>query len=203
MDFIRANRTFPSFQLGWMNQPGAKGAGLWREDDLHYGFPFAVTERVLTLDPATTIGERSDYTGITVTGFDPSRRFAIIEYARGVKLESDRLRELVRLILSTWPVITTVIVERNQGGMWVINAIKEVLPRGVKLMEPHESRNKVDRLRELHDWCRRGWVFLGADVHPFVSQALAYPDVRHDDVIDAGARGVHHYLQHREIPVAG
>jgi phage terminase large subunit-like protein len=203
MDFIRANRRYPSFQLGWMNQPAVSGAGLFLSSDLHYGFPYAVAERVLTIDPAVTIGEKSDFTGITVTGADVARRHTIIEYARGVKLEQDRLRELLRLILRNWPNISTIIVERNNGGMYVVNAVKEILPRGVKLLEPHERENKIDRIRELHDWCRRKWVFLGADVHPFVTQALAFPEVQHDDVLDAGARGAHHFLQHREIPRAG
>lgn len=203
MDFIRAEYRTYSFQLNWMNQPAIAGQGLWRDADLHYGLPFVIARRILSIDPATTSTEKSDETGVAVIGFDAGNTRAYVEYAKGVRLDPDRMRELIRLLLTRFPDIETVIIETNQGGDYVKRQLGGVVPPNVRVALKHESRPKPERIRELHDWSQRKWVFLSTEVHAFVDQALAYPDVKHDDVVDAVAKGCHHHLQHRELPRAG
>jgi predicted phage terminase large subunit-like protein len=194
MDFIREERKTATFQLGMMNQPIVPGSGLFTAADMHFGAPFVIDSCVLAIDPAVSAKETSDYTGIAVIGFDASRTRASVEYARGVRLEGERLRELVRLVCSRFPLINLAVIESNQGGSFTVDALRGALPPGVVVRAPHEHAPKTIRIRELHNWAQRKQVFVGADANAFVEQALAYPDVTHDDVIDAVAKGCHAHL---------
>jgi phage terminase large subunit-like protein len=203
LSWIKTQLRIDSFQLNYMNQPVAGGVGMFSKNDLKYGAPFRIASKVLAIDPATTSKETSDYTGLAVIGFDAAKLNAFVEYAKGVRLDPDRMRELVRVILLRFPEIDTVVIETIQGGDYVLRTIRSVIPQNIRVVVGNDYAPKPERIRDLHDWCQRGWVYIGTEVHAFVDQALSYPDVDYDDVIDAVAKGCHHYLQHRELPRAG
>lgn len=204
MQFILNNYKTASFQLNWMNQPQVAGVGLWKMDDLNFGCPFMIASRVLVIDPAVKSKETNDETGLAVIGFDPGGKMAFVEYARGVRLDPVRLGELITLICRSFQGIEVAIIEDNNGGDYVVRELSaHIKPFGIPVKQVNERRPKPDRIRELHAQCQRRWVFISTEAQAFVDQALAYPDVKHDDVIDAVARGVEHKLKERRIPDYG
>jgi phage terminase large subunit-like protein len=203
LEWIKSQIHIDSFQLSHMNQPVTGGDGLFSKQDLHYGAPFKPHSHVMAIDPAVTVGEKSDFTGIAVIGFDGADMQAFVEYAKGVKLAPDKMRELVRLLLEHYPTIDTVLIETINGGLYVVDAIKPVIPKHIKFVVRNEYAPKASRIRQLHDYCQRRWCFLNTGLNEFVEQALSYPVVEHDDVIDAVAKGVHYKLEQRPIPRAG
>ena len=203
LEWIKSQIHIDSFRLSHMNQPVSGGMGLFTKRDLNYGAPFRPQSHIMAIDPAVTVGEKSDYTGISVIGFDGAGWNAFVEYARGVKIQPERLRELIRLLLEKYPTITTVLVETIQGGMYVVEAIQPAIPPQVKLVVRNEYGSKPSRIRQLHDYCQRRWVFLNTGLNEFEDQALSYPTVDNDDVIDSVAKGVHYKLEKRPVPRAG
>lgn len=203
LKWIKSQLHIDSFQLSHMNQPVTGGDGLFSKRDLHFGAPFVVHSYVMTIDPAVSVGDKSDFTGISVIGFDAADMNAFVEYAKGVKVDPERLRELVRLLLEHYPKIGTVLIETINGGLYVVDAIKPVMPKHVRLEVRNEYAPKASRIRQLHDYSQRRWVFLNTGLNEYVDQALSYPVVEHDDVIDSVAKGVHYKLEKRPIPLAG
>lgn len=201
--FIKSQLHIDSFQLSHMNQPVTGGDGLFSKQDIKYGAPFTVQSHTLVIDPAVSVGEKSDFTGVAVIGFDANKWNAFVEYAKGVRLDPERMRELVRVLLDKFPTIDTVVIETIQGGMYVVEGIKSVVPKHIRFEVFNEYGSKPSRIRQLHDYCQRGWAFFGSDVNGCIAQALAYPNVDHDDIIDAVAKGCNYNLRKRPIPVAG
>lgn len=194
MDDIRPMRGTRTFALNFSNMPLSQNKGWWERTDFQWGFPWAVERQVLVIDPAVTSKGTSDFTGIAVVGTDAAQRGASVDFCAGVRLSPKKTRELVHWLLMENPKITTVIIETNQGGDYVVDRFKP-FPRKVQLITKHESLNKVDRIRTLHDYYERDWVWHGPSLQHLETQMLAFPDVDHDDDLDAVARGVDHFLE--------
>jgi predicted phage terminase large subunit-like protein len=112
------------------------------------------------------------------------------------------MRRLIRHILHINPLITHVIIEDNNGGEYLTRQLASVIPKRIKVVPQFEGVSKLERIRELHDWTQQGWVWNAPGVHAFVEQAQAYPEVDHDDIVDAVAKGVRYHLQNRPLPFA-
>lgn len=197
MDDIAPMRRTRAFQLNFMNMPVGSSNGMWTTDHFLYGYDFVIEESVLVIDPALTSKDTSDHTGIAVVGRDAARRRCAVEYAVGVHLGPAKVRELVHYLLMHNPKITTVILEKNAGADYVLERMLP-WPRRIKLHNPHEGRAKVERIGDLLDYYERpGWVWHANGLVALQDQMLAYPDVDRDDVIDAVARGVDHFLRDR------
>jgi len=200
-DELGAMRRTRTFALNMQNQPLSTSSGFWDRDDFRYDAHFQSSHKVLVIDPATTSKETSDYTGIALLASDPAQRRVMVEWARGVKLRPDKLRELVHWFIRTHPDITTVIIEVNQGGDFVKVRILP-LPRSVQVLTPHEHAPKIQRIADLHDYYTREWVFHAPGLTALEEQQIAYPNVENDDIVDAVAKGVHHFLSARRATAA-
>lgn len=196
---LKRQRQTRSFALNMMNMPVSAGRGYWDSDDFRYNFPYRIEEQVLSIDPAVTSRETSDYTGVAVIGTDVARMHACVEWARGVRLKPRQMRELVHHIINTNPKISTLIVETNNGGDYVSERYLP-LPRKLHLLTPNEHLPKHERITQLLDYYQRDWVWHVPGLLALEEQELAYPTVEHDDIVDAVAKGVHHLLKHRPIP---
>jgi hypothetical protein len=189
-------RNTRAFMLNFMNMPVSSSNGMWTTTHFKYGYDFMIEESVLTIDPAMTSHDKSDHTGIAVVGRDASGTRTVVEYAVGVHLGPQKTRELVHYLLMHNPKITTVILEKNAGADYVLERLMP-WPRRVHLLNPHEGKAKTERIGDLLDYYERGWVWHANGLVALQDQMLAYPDVDRDDVIDAVARGVDHFLRRR------
>lgn len=200
--WLAGQRGTRGFDLNFMNMPRSQGKGFWDEGDFRYNFPWTVEEQILSIDPAVKARETSDYTGIAIIGTDASRMNVCVEWARGVRLKPRQMRELVHHIINTNPKISTVIVEANNGGDYVTERFLP-FPRKLHYETPNEHLPKHERISELQEYYERDWVWHVPGLMALEEQQIAYPDVDHDDIVDAVAKGVHYLLQHRPLPVAG
>lgn len=186
------------YAKNFANQPMSAEGTFWQKDDFQRWSQMPVFDRVLSIDPAVTSKETSDYTGLAVVGADDARApmNVVVEYAVGLRLTPAELRALVLKILKGNPTIKTVLLEDNQGkDTW--STILKPLPIGVRLVPYHSSESKPDRYAECHDCYQRGWIYHSRPLPHFENQAMAYPQVQHDDVLDAVSAGILHYLHDR------
>jgi len=175
---------------------------------------------VLAIDPAVTTKGTSDFTGFAVVSqgaatdlsgarvkqnsfehaaFDtavsmgainqqrPARQ-AAVHYATGRKIpHGEPMRRFVLDIIKAHPAVSEIVIETNQGG-----DLHEVALHGmpVPIRTEHTSVNKEVRFAALLQRCQVGEVAFDGDTQEFEDQALAYPNVVNDDVIDAVAQGV-------------
>lgn len=110
-----------------------------------------------------------------------------IEEAWGVHLTGKPLRAHIMTTLLKNPQIKAVILENNQGGdLW--NDVFENLP--VKFITYPSSEAKEVRFARALDHFQNNRVTVSRVMPQFEDQALAWPRVPHDDVLDAACAGV-------------
>lgn len=110
-----------------------------------------------------------------------------IEDAWGVHLTGKPLRAFVMGILLKNPQVKAVVLENNNGGdLW--NDVFENLP--VRFVTYPSSESKEVRFARALDHFQNNRVTVSRIIPAFEDQALAWPRVPHDDVLDAVCAGV-------------
>jgi phage terminase large subunit-like protein len=192
LPYLQSIRHTRSFALNYQCMPTSANGTHWTPDDFVYDtkgrLSALVDVKVLSIDPAVTSGAQSDQTGLAVVGWSGGMRKCLTERARGVRMDPAALRALVHRTLRGDPTIRTVVVEVNNGGDWITQALSP-LPGGVKLEVLRSSQNKLARITALYDRYQRGQVVHAKPLQALESQMLAHP-TDHDDLIDAVDMGV-------------
>jgi hypothetical protein len=202
MDFINGYRHTDNFLLGWMNQPIASTAGFWKTDDFRYNFPWLIDFQVLAIDPAVKSEDQHDPTGFAIVGFDASKMHAVVQFAEALRLDPDGTRRYVEFLLTNNPSITHIVVEDNNGGDYIARQIRPIVPAHVKIVQEFEPDSKAIVYKELHDWYQLGWIWHVPGLIALEQQQRSYPDVDHDDILDAVAKACRVHLRNRPLPVA-
>ena len=110
-----------------------------------------------------------------------------IAEAWGVKFTGKALREHILKLIGTYPGISYVIVENNQGGdLWV--EILDDMP--VRLVTYPSKEKKEVRFARALDFCQRGRVTFGKVIPALEDQATSFPLTAHDDILDAVCAGI-------------
>jgi hypothetical protein len=182
-----------SFALNYQNDPEQAGTDLFTRDLLRPRLaPEGYGQTVLWVDPATTTKATSDWTGLAVLSMSPGNRGPVwLRWAGRVRLVGDDLRQHLARLLGTWDDVGAVVVESNQGGdHW--HTILAGLP--ARLRTVHSTVPKDIRIERGLAHLQRDRLVLAADCPPFRDQAIPWPDVAHDDVLDAVCTGADHLL---------
>ena len=118
-----------------------------------------------------------------VTGGKVARLARVhIEEAWGVHLTGKPLRAHILSVLLKNPQVKAVILESNQGGsLW--NDVFDNLP--VKFVTFGSTESKEVRFARALDYFQTNRVTVSRVMPQFEDQALAWPRVPHDDVVDA------------------
>lgn len=196
LEWLQSIRHTRNYQLNYANQPVSASGTYWERHHMTYLPEFPIHDGVLSVDPAVTHGASSDFTGLAVVAADVGHQRVSVQSAEQARLSPAALRaRVVRLLeMNDW--ISEVILESNQGGdVW--KDILGRLPRNVRLTLYRSTAPKHARYAESLDWFERGWVSLRRSLPAFENQALAYPGVLNDDVLDAVTAGVAHWLRAR------
>lgn len=196
LEFLESIEHTRSYALNYLNQPDAAGYGHYWSKELFVHRQVPTSRRVLSVDPAVSTQEGSDFTAIAVVGEAPSIRGWSVDFARQFKVSPSKRREVVHRLCRQNPDIREVIVEKNQGGdTW--REIFEPLPGNARLTLIAVHGSKESRLDRLLDRYERGRVVHGAPVPELERQLLAYPSkAAHDDAADAVENAIFHLQGH-------
>ena len=105
-----------------------------------------------------------------------------VEETWGVRLTGKPLRAFIMGILLKFPQVKAVVLESNQGGdLWI--DVFENLP--VRFVTYGASEAKEVRFARALDYFQTNRVTVSKVMPKFEDQALAWPRVPHDDVLDA------------------
>ena len=161
---------------------------MWREGIFRYRRGLPITEWVISVDGAVTQTATSDYTAMVIAGWSPGTQQVVIAYANQWRCTGRQLREKILRAKAENPHLKRVILERNQGGeRWA--EILLPLP-GLELELYASSAPKPVRLGWSFDQYERGAVVHTQRFDELEEQALDWPDVEHDDLIDANAAAI-------------
>jgi predicted phage terminase large subunit-like protein len=147
---------------------------------------------VLSIDPAVTTTEKSDFTGLAVVAYSAVEKRCVVRDAWELRIQPGKaLRDRVIQILDAYPDTAAVLVETNQGGdVW--RAILHNLP--VPIHTVHQKTRKEIRASDLLTHYQRGRVVHEKTLHAAEAQMVSFPKAPHDDLIDAIGSGVHAIL---------
>ncbi len=193
MEYLNRERHFRSFAKNFANDPMGHDGKYWSKEDFRYGTSDTITRTLLSIDPAVTAKQSSDYTGLAVVGYSPTEKRCIIKHSAGVRLIGKDLRDHVISLLERFPEIRVVRVEANQAGdLW--HTVLHDLP-GVKVLTHTSTASKEVRFAQALDWWQRGRVLHTQPMPALEEQAVGFPEAAFDDVIDAAVAGVTFFLQ--------
>jgi hypothetical protein len=153
---------------------------------------------VMTVDPAPTVGPKSDFTGIVVTGFGPQGLMCALHADQIKMLPHDRLSHLLYLCMTYEPHILAIenadidapLLQERLDAARLHTKVMGFNPKTdrrkmlASALAPRGHTSKASQIEALHSYLPDMW-FLRGQTSALVEQMLAYPYLNHDDVIDA------------------
>lgn len=195
LSFLESIEHTDSYAKNYDNQPGGHEGGFWKREDFTQGTLETLTRRVIVIDPAVTERTTSDLTGVAVVAYSPVEDVCVVEHAEGVSLTGKRLYEHVIKLLAHHPTrVHAVVIETNQGGdLWKDTFAGLPVP----LLTHHSTHGKPVRAAWVLDkYQDRPTRVLHAERFPELEgQMTGFPNVIHDDIMDAVMAGIEFFLR--------
>lgn len=177
------------YAKNFLNLPVSTDGEYWTPDDIQYA-DVEATSAVLSIDPAVSKTNKSDFYGIAIVAYNAATKKCAVRYSRAVKLSPAGLHDLCAMLLGEWPEVGLIVIETNQGGdTWV--EILHDLP--VRIATVWQNEPKEVRASRLLNRYQRVEVTHATKQVQAETQMCAYPNVLNDDIIDAIGTGVHWY----------
>ena len=144
---------------------------------------------VISVDAAFKSGEQNDYVSIQVWG--KSRQDYYLRYCLNKHLDFPGTVSAIRSVAALYPRARTVLIEDKANG----SAIIQTLQREMYCIPVNPLGGKVARVNAVSAAIESGHVFLpspekAAWVDAFVDQFTAFPNGRHDDMVDAASQAL-------------
>lgn len=201
LEWLQSQAHKRSFRKNFMNDPLAADGEYWSEDDFRIGTVPGLTGQLLSIDPAVTATERSDYTALAVVGFNISLKQCLVRGAWQYRVQpGDALVAKVREILELYPETAGILIETNQGG----DTWKKILgDLGLPIKTVWNGKAKHVRAAKLLNHYQHNRVLHEVRLPKLEEQMVAYPKVPNDDLIDAVGNGVEQFLSPPKRKTAG
>ena len=194
---LQAMRGSRSFEKNFQNQPLEDTGVFWSREDFTFGKPESYGPTILSVDPAVTSRQTSDYTGFAVLSrsVDRSRKEVYVRHASHARKSPADIRLHVLEVLSAYPDITHILIETNQGGDAWTEILHDV---PVKVKTIHQREAKEIRAQRALNHYQRGHVFHTKRLSLLEEEMLAFPNGANDDMVDAVSTGVCFFLEDRK-----
>lgn len=198
--YLKSIERTRQYKKNYLNDPMGRDGEYWREDDFHHMEVPGITHQVITIDPAVTKTDRSDFTAVAVVAYAAVTKRVVVRYAMARRVQpGHQLRDWIRALLDDYPETRAVVVETNQGGdVWRDSVLKglAVPVKTVRQSDPKEVR----AARALNWYQRRRPDGLPCVVHecPLTQaeeQMVGFPKARHDDLVDTIGTGISLFLR--------
>jgi len=201
--FLESIEHTRQYAKNYANDPLGADGDYWQLDDFREApaeVLEGVTHEVISLDPAVTSRESSDYSAIASVGWGRAMKRCVVFEVAAVKLGADEVR--LKVIAAVERALerghaVLVIVETNQGGdLW--KRILHGLPVRVKTYT--STAPKPVRAADALDHYQRGRVYhvrKGRGVRDAEGEMVAFPKAQHDDRVDAVGAGVRYFLSRK------
>lgn len=191
VDWLASESHKRSYAKNFLNDPMGADGGYWTADDFRYGDLPGVTRCVVSVDPAVTTRDTSDFTGIAVVSYAAGERKCLVREALARRLPPAEIRAVVVGLVEEH-LATHVLIESNQGGdLW--GSILHDMP--VKVISLKQTASKEVRAAEALNHYQRGRVLHARRLPELEAQMAAFPKAPNDDMVDAVGSAVNLLLR--------
>lgn len=158
---------------------------------------FPVSKTIASLDPAFRLKEHNDYSGITITKVLPNADVCVV-HAQGLKVNPERLVDEVFRLYQMWK-FDMLIVEATQAQLLLVNLLRIEMKKRNTFFVIHEAGqgsqdSKPARIRGLIPRYANAQVYHAKGLQDLEDQLSSFPRNSHDDIIDALAYQVEHWV---------
>jgi phage terminase large subunit-like protein len=186
VEYLQSIAHTRAFQKNFQNTPLSNSDAFWSPESIRYG-ESEYRRTVLSIDPAVTSGQVSDYTGFAVVSDSEINDNSYVRYADRGKLSPKEIRKRVLELLEMFPDIGVILIETNQGGdTW--KEILEGVPVRVKTI--HQKASKLARAERVLNKYEMQEVFHVRRFNALETELLAFPNGLNDDMVDSVVTGV-------------
>lgn len=193
LEWLQGEAHKREFRMQMQNDPMAAEGQYWRSEDFTYRELTELTGHVLSIDPAVTSKEKSDYTALAVVSYSRPWQRCVVRHVRHVKVSpGQELRRIVAGLLGTYPEVVGILVETNQGGEVWREILKGLPVRAIKTV--HNNLPKEVRAANLLNHYQHGRVWHETPMDALEQEMIAFPKGAHDDLIDAVGNAVEAFI---------
>lgn len=197
MEFLGSIEHTRQYAKNYANDPMGAGGHYWKLEDFEYGTLGVETKTIISVDPAVTVKQSSDYTGIAVIGYSSSARKCVVHEALQVKLGPEELRTKLLGLCARYPRVSEILVEDNQWkGLWdrILNDMVVDGRRITVTPKSAGSKSKEVRAADALNHYQTDRVLHAAKLRDLEEQMVSFPKAPHDDMVDAVCQGVNRFL---------
>lgn len=209
LEYLNRYRHTRGYQKNFLNDPMAADGEYWTKDDFTYeDFDFC-SSTVLSIDGAVTTKKESDYTGISVVGYQPADKGkdgrrkrperCVVKYSRAYKIKGDALRREVLRLLDLFPEVRAILVETNQGGEMWMDTLHGMPVKIFALHNEEKKESRAGRLLNLYQLIPTR-VTHAKQLYALEEQMVAFPNGPNDDLVDSVGNAVLKYLRPERRP---
>lgn len=191
-EFLVSQMHTRSYAKNYKCLPAPDDYAYWMPETFTYAEPPELDYVVLSVDPAVTTKQKSDFTGISIVGYSKSLDKTWVLHAEQVKKSGVEIRDRLAELLEMYPQIGLVYVETNQGGnMWT--DLFKVLP--VKVKSVHQTIKKEVRAGMALAEYEKGKVVHARPFTALEDQMIAFPGGAHDDMVDSTGSAIIYFAE--------
>lgn len=207
LSFLESIMHTRQYAKNYANDPLGADGDYWTSDDFRPLTPeleAAITHEVISIDPAVTQKDSSDYTAIAAIGWSRGLGKCAVLEARKVKLSGKEIRKVVlgfveRALERGHMVIVR--IETNQGGDLWLEILHDMTVRVIAHSAGTASKN-VRAAETVHHYQAKK-VEHAPGLAGVEGEMVAFPRAPHDDYVDAVGAGVRYFLTPRKRTRAG
>jgi predicted phage terminase large subunit-like protein len=186
-EYLRSVEHTRSFKKNYQCLPAPEDYAYWRPELFRYEEAPDLDYVMLSVDPAVTVKESSDFSGLAVVGYSKATRITYVLHCEEVKMTGADLRVRAGQLIEMYPGISLIYAEVNMGGD-LVKDIFSTLPVNVKTVT--QSVNKNIRAATALAEYEKGKVVHTRPLTSVENQMIAFPNGKHDDQVDAVGTGV-------------
>jgi predicted phage terminase large subunit-like protein len=158
---------------------------------------FPVAKRLLSLDPAFRLKQHNDFSGLTLTYVLPTNDVCVV-HAQAIKVNPERLVAEVFRLYEMYK-FDLLIVESTQAQLLLANLLRIEMKRKNRFFLIHEAGegsqdSKPARIRGLIPRYANHQIYHSPGLMDLEAQLSEFPRNAHDDIIDALAYQVEHWI---------
>ena len=189
---LQLDMTASAFSAQYMNQPISDSEQIFRIQDIEKAYydeiDYSNMSIIISVDPAESVLDSADYTGIAVVGRDASGHMYLLDMVRQ-RMKPSHLYPLLHNLNDKYrPLYIT--IESNGVGRQIIDGLYEYDKLNNDYLNIREIKNvakkEVRIIAQLEPLVRNNLIHMHKVNHSvLIDEMLRFPLAEHDDILDA------------------